>query len=77
MMDPAEPKQDRDIVRAPWTLNQVDALNRFQQRSDIHPFTCPHDHGSNSRILIATINGWICPNCDYTQVWTHGMMLEA
>lgn len=23
------------------------------------------------RELVATVNGWICPTCDYTQNWAH------
>lgn len=22
-------------------------------------------------VLVATVNGWICPTCDYTQNWAH------
>lgn len=27
------------------------------------------------RELVATVNGWICPTCDYTQNWCHEAML--
>lgn len=28
-------------VRAPWTPDQVVALKRWQERGDVHEFTCP------------------------------------
>jgi hypothetical protein len=64
-----------DVLRAPWTPEQVEALNRFQQRGDVHAFTCLNDHGDLGRTLLATEQGWICPHCDYTQNWAHSLML--
>lgn len=61
-------------IRAPFTAEQVDALNRFQRTSWLHPFTCANDH-KGDRNLVATQNGWICCNCDYEQNWAHEMML--
>lgn len=57
---------------APWTDEQVAALNRWQRRGDVHPFTC--DNGSH--VLVATNQGWICPKhgCDYRQNWAHVFM---
>lgn len=73
-----------DVRRAPWTPEEVDALNAYQREGRFHPYTC----GSNYRTddfhktaavhfglndlgqLHATINGWICPGgCRYTQDW--------
>lgn len=57
-------------IRAPWTQDVVDGLNRWQ-RGDNHSFTC----GKNSdHVLVATLNGWICPHDDYTQDWAHDFM---
>ena len=59
---------------APWTVAQVLELNdrqRFQGHR-IHPFTCEHCRDAipgHEGELVATINGWICPTCDYTQDW--------
>lgn len=67
-------------IRAPFTFEQVDVLNRFQAMGDrFHPFTCEHWHGepAERRNLIATTRGWICRYCDYTQNWAHGSMLEV
>lgn len=64
-------------VTAPWTADQVDALNRFQHCKYVHEFTCPADHeGGGDRTLVATRAGWICPHCDYRQGWAHEVMLE-
>lgn len=70
----------------PWTAEQVEALNRFQQSGRFHPFTCGNrlseshrqyarDHGGDVGQLVATTDGWICPVCDYTQDWAHGAMM--
>jgi hypothetical protein len=63
------------MITAPWTPEQVDALNRYQQAGRFHPFTCPEGHGS----LTATADGWVCSlgidRCDYTQNWAHEFIL--
>jgi hypothetical protein len=69
-------------IEKPWTQEQADALNHFQQFGRMHPFTC----GSGNRIdaahldregvLFATPNGWICPYCDYRQNWAHDFMFH-
>jgi hypothetical protein len=43
-----------------------------------HPYTCEnrHDHpevAGDKGILVPTVRGWICPFCDYTQDWAHGV----
>jgi len=64
---------ERDTVEAPWTDEQVDALNRWQQCGHVHEFTCPNHHKA-SRVLEAKNDGWHCPGCTYTQTWAHVMM---
>jgi hypothetical protein len=66
---------DVDIVRAPWSAQQVNALNDYQARDDVHEYTCVNDHDEESRILIATEQGWVCPSCDYKQDWAHRAVL--
>lgn len=66
-----------EYVRPPWTQEQVDALNGYQQAGQFHPFTCggEHDHGHHVDLL-ATEDGWVCPEgCGYTQGWAHEFML--
>lgn len=43
-----------------------------------HPYTCGNrgdgnhvEFGGDLGMLIPTVNGWICPCCDYTQNWSH------
>ena len=75
-----------DKVTAPFTDEQVEQLNRFQQAGRFHPFTCcstgPADicerrlHTGDGE-LIATADGWVCPCGHYTQTWAHGFMADG
>ena len=67
-----------EIIRAPWTPEQVATLNRFQREGGMHPFTCGGDHWLGTPHLEATPDGWLCPypDCDYTQDWAHAFMLR-
>lgn len=65
--------------KAPWTSNQIVALNRWQECDHVHPFTCPrHDNDDEVR-LVATEKGWRCSkfDCHYEQDWCHDFMLEG
>ena len=69
-----------NLIYAPWSGEQVSALNTFQQRGNIHPFTCGAVHSSGrSPLLVATPDEWICPDpsCDYTQDWAHAFMAAS
>jgi hypothetical protein len=67
-------------IQAPFTLEQVAALNRFQQNENGHPFTCANGrdekHLDGEGVLVATPEGWVCPYCDYTQDWAHDFMAK-
>jgi hypothetical protein len=68
-----------DLIYAPWTDEQVTALNGFQHHGRMHPFTCGAVHSSGrSPILVATPAEWICPDpsCDYAQDWAHAFMAD-
>lgn len=78
-------------VKAPFTVEQVAALNRWQQRGDVHPFTCASGNRMDAAHeiyqaghpdqdygqLVASVNGWFCPVCSYRQDWAHAFMAEA
>lgn len=64
------------LIYAPWTDEQVAALNRWQEWDNIHPFTCINSHSPETRDLIACETGWFCRWCDYTQNWAHDFMLN-
>ncbi|MER6492651.1 hypothetical protein [Streptomyces griseorubiginosus] len=75
------PTDTARIIRAPWTPEQVDALNAFQQRGGMHPFTCGGEHTPASPTLVAYTDGWRCPqpygeSCDYRQDWAHAFMAQ-
>jgi len=69
-----------DKIFAPWDDETVDALNDFQVRLVMHPFTCGAEHFTpGEQVLIATPGGWICPcspACGYTQGWAHSFMAD-
>ena len=57
----------------------------FDRESDLpmrmHPYTCGNreDHpviAGDRGVLVPTTRGWICPICDYTQKWAHGVSNE-
>ena len=73
------------LIEAPWTPEQIETLNRLQ-RGELygHPYTCPHrgevphhDNGHDTGCLLATKDGWLCPDCGYTQDWAHASSLDA
>lgn len=73
---------------APFTAEEVEALNAFQTLGGYHPFTCGNDrsdaehrayqkvHGGDLGQLVAKEDGWHCPVCGYHQNWTHKVMIE-
>lgn len=96
-----------DVIAAPFTAEQVDALNTCQTAGWVHPFTCGvcrdnlgtlfyrEDDGQerrlhvvagdaidyarlvvHDRLLIATVAGWVCPTCAYTQDWAYAFMAD-
>lgn len=72
-----------------WTPEQVAKLNEWQACPWVHPFTCGGDrgdaahrayaaeHGGDFGQLFATVDGWICPVCDYRQTWAHRFMFSG
>lgn len=62
-------------IKAPFSVEQVDALNRFQHDGRFHEFTCGNEHAGN-KALVATRAGWICCHCDYKQDWAHDFMVS-
>lgn len=67
-----------DTIRAPWTPEQVENLNRFQQQGGMHPFTCGNDQHGVNVVLMAHRDGWHCsdPGCSYRQDWAHAFMAD-
>ena len=58
------------VSRAPWTPEQVQSLNDFQEMKPMHPFTHGNDDDGEEEILVAEEDGWHCPNHpEYTQDW--------
>lgn len=71
------------MKKAPFTPAEVTSLNQFQSSGVMHEFTCGSgeriapSHDAQGGALIATLNGWICPYCDYTQDWCHEWMADG
>lgn len=74
--DVVKPRVDR--VFAPWTIEQVEALNHFQGRSDVHAFKCDNLTcvGGEKALLVATTTGWVCGICPCTLDWAYDFMME-
>ncbi|MBD0734028.1 hypothetical protein [Streptomyces sp. CBMA29] len=64
------------MILAPFTAEQVVHLNGYQLSSEMHPFTCPTEHPDGHRVLVATLHGWVCPDCAYDQSWAHIFMAD-
>lgn len=62
---------------APWTAVEVASLNAYQAAGVMHPFTCDSDDEPCASVLVATTDGWICPDCGYTQNWAHEFMADG
>lgn len=74
---PETPTPDPNKIYAPWDVKTALALNDFQQRREMHPFTCPREHEpEGERVLVANNGGWFCPDDDYTQNWAHAFMAD-
>lgn len=72
-------------IIAPFSDEQVEALNKYQREAPFHPFTCANrgdgnhvEHAGHSDLgmLTATNEGWVCSDCDYTQLWAHAFMAQ-
>lgn len=73
-----------DEKDAIFTPDEVVDLNDYQVRGHMHPFTCPNRGDGGHRefngdlgALVATVRGWVCPFCEYTQDWAHGHMKQT
>ena len=70
-----------DEIYAPWTWQQVRAINSYQTRADF-PLICSRTrdrHQGRYVVLIARADGMHCsdPSCDYSQPWALDYMMEA
>lgn len=58
-----------------FSPDEVQSLNEYQHSGAFHPFTCGSGHRCDPQhldgegLLVATVDGWICPFCDYRQDW--------
>ena len=60
-----------DVWRAPWTDEQIELLQSWQDSEVVHPYTCGNCDPPlrDEEPLVPTPQGWVCPHCDYTQDW--------
>ena len=61
-----------------FTEEQVKHLNEQQKSGKVHPYTCDRSSmncqlrfNEGDGILLATIDGWVCPCGNYKQNWAH------
>lgn len=48
-------------------------METLQARYPEHPEMWVLD---NPHLLVASVNGWVCPNCCYHQDWAHAFMAD-
>jgi len=70
-----------EIIKTPWTSEQVKALNLYQKSSLMHPYTCggnrkDKNHLVGEGVLAASENGWFCPYCDYKPDWASTVLIK-
>jgi hypothetical protein len=65
-----------ELVKAPWTDEQIKALEEYQTDGRFHPYTCGSNH-KGLRILTPTKDGWVCKYCEYKQDWCHSFHFKA
>ncbi|HEY6018491.1 MAG TPA: hypothetical protein VIY48_00890 [Candidatus Paceibacterota bacterium] len=71
-----KPKSNDKFVWAPFTEDQVASINAYQASNVGHPFTCGSNRHKEQALLIAQVNGWYCPLCDYGQSWAWNWMAD-
>lgn len=64
-----------NVVKAPFTPDQLNSLNGYQASGFVHEFTCGGDINCRAA-LVAKESGWVCPKCGYIQDWAHGFMAD-
>ena len=69
-----------DASKSSRTLAVRDAFS-LAHKGYTHPITCGNNrcdenHRGGGGTLVATVRGWICPFCDYTQNWAHDWMMD-
>ena len=58
-------------VYTPWTNEQVEALKKWQENDEMHPYTCRCGES-----LTPYNSGWKCDYChNYKQNWCHSFSL--
>lgn len=63
----------KDSVEAPFSDEQVSAINEYQKNPSLHPLTCCGHNGCerDDRNLLAQTNCLVCPCGQYKQNWVH------
>ena len=71
-----------EYEKAPFTEEQVAAINNYQKNAPFHPFTCcghacDRSEREDEGLLIATLDGLVCPCGKWTQDWVHDFMTQT
>ena len=62
---------EADLLYAPWTDEQVEALQKWQEDDTKHPYTCVCGES-----LAPYNSGWKCEYCGHTQNWCWNFSTE-
>lgn len=65
------------LIEAPWSEDQVNSLNGWQNNDRVHPFTGTRKPNGEETKLIATKNGWVeFEGGPIVQKWAHHFMAD-
>jgi hypothetical protein len=59
-------------IEAPFTDEQMQALQAYQDNPYVHDYCCPERHP-----LQVTRDALVCKNCHYHQVWAYEIDIES
>jgi hypothetical protein len=67
-------------ITAPWSPEQVAALQAWQDAGYVHELTCRHNGlpaGRKHHALVAQRDGLWCPTCGHIQTWAPAMCMNG
>jgi hypothetical protein len=76
-VEPYIPLDEPAYVYAPWSDEQVENINYYQQAGAFHPFTCRCPHPVRNSRLKAFSERLFCEHCKFEQLWVFPHMADG